>query len=100
MQLKLTRNIGRDDLKALGLVKEDKEIAAALAKYSEGSVHDFEKETGEVLVKRGLAEDDDGVPGPNPPQPKTVRGVSPAPPIAKAENFRDNPHEPGQKKDK
>jgi hypothetical protein len=98
MRLKLTRNIGRDDLKKFGLVTEDKEIPSALATYSEGSVHDFEKDTGDELVKRGLAEADDGVD--TRPVVRAVPARAAVAGVPKPETFADNPHHPGTKKDK
>jgi hypothetical protein len=102
MRLKLTRSIGSEDLKKLGLHNHENDPNAAKAAkvYVEGSVHDFKNDTAETLLKRNLGEQTNE---PVTEHPETLHAVpvrptitAPAPETTEADESpvsADNAHE-------
>ena len=102
MHVKLTRNIGADDLRKFGLIAggDPEALKAGLANYAKDRVVEVAEHTPfhEYLLKQGLAEATDEVLSPAP-----VKGVAARPAITaplKPETFADNPHDQLKKKDK
>ena len=99
MHLKLTRNIGADDLRRFGLIAggDPEALKTGLANYAKERVVDVAEKTPfcEYLLKQGLAEATDEAVSPAP-----VKGVAKAAAVtapAKADTFHDNPHSPAKK---
>ena len=81
MRLKLKRNLGREDIRKFGLSEPDDRAAAKAApSFVEGSVHNFNKDVSEELLKRNLAEETSEPVGP-PREGDPLHAVAPHPAI-------------------